>query len=257
MTKIIPWLLVLLCSTFVLAQSEKKDLTLTDLSGRTFKVSDYKGRVVLVNFWATWCPPCLTEIPELVKMQREYRKEGLQVIGITYPPEKFAEVRQFTARSKVNYPIVLGNESTKASYSSSDVLPLTVVVDRTGEVREVIEGILLPEEFEEKIKPLLSRSAPRAQPRSTSKTEKKATIRITSRGYSPSSIRLRKGITTELVFIRTTDLTCGTELRIPVFGISRSLPLNEKVIVNLTPLKSGTVKITCGMAMFKGSLIIR
>lgn len=243
----------------VTAQSEKKDLPLTDIAGRAFRLSDYKGKVVLLNFWATWCPPCVAEIPDLVKMQRKYRKAGLQVIGITYPPEKLFEVRRFMARSRVNYPIVLGNESTKASFSSSDVLPLTVVIDRTGEVRKVVEGILLPEEFDEQIKPLLSNSIPKAPQHSANKTPvaKRATIRVTSRGYSPSSIRLRKGIATEMIFIRTTDLTCGTELRIPAYGISRSLPLNEKVTVSFTPAKTGTVKITCGMDMFRGALIIR
>jgi len=139
------------------------------------------------------------------------------------------------------------------------VLPLTVVVDRTGEVREVIEGVLLPEEFEEKIKPLLSSFVPRTPKGFVSKTPKvqKATIRVTSKGYSPANVRLRRGIAAELTFIRITDRTCGTELRIPAHGISRALPLNELVRINFTPARSGTIKITCGMDMFRGSLVVR
>src|SRR5262245_6286284 len=83
-------------------------LTLKDLGGQTLRLSDYRGKVVLLNFSATWCAPCRAEIPELIKWQREYRKHGLQVIGITYPPEELAEVRKFAKSIKINYPIALG-----------------------------------------------------------------------------------------------------------------------------------------------------
>lgn len=130
-------------------------LVLEDLRGRTFRLSDYKGKVVLINFWATWCPPCRAELPDLVKWQREYRGRGLQVIGVTYPPEKIAEVRRFVRKLKVNYPVALGAKETKALFFQGETLPLTVIIDREGYVRDLIEGILLPEEFEQKIKPLL------------------------------------------------------------------------------------------------------
>jgi len=159
MTKIIPPILLLLCSISVSAQTNQKDLALKDIYGRAFKLSDYKGKVVLLNFWATWCPPCRKEIPELIKLQRKHRKAGLQIIGITYPPETLSLVRNFAKRSKTNYPLVLGSNSTKLMFTSSEVLPITIVIDRDGNVREVIEGILLPEEFDEKIKPLLSKAS--------------------------------------------------------------------------------------------------
>lgn len=130
-------------------------LALKDLRGRTLRLSDYKGKVVVLNFWATWCPPCRAEMPDLIKMQREYRSKGLQVIGVTYPPEEIKEVRQFIRKLGVNYPIALGTKETKTLFDETETLPLTVVIDRQGNVRERIEGILLPEEFEQKIKPLL------------------------------------------------------------------------------------------------------
>lgn len=130
-------------------------LELKDLRGRTLRLSDYKGKVVLVNFWATWCPPCRAEMPDLIKMQREYRSKGLRVIGVTYPPEETKEVRQFIRKLGVNYPVALGTKETKTLFDETETLPLTVVIDRQGNVREIIEGILLPEEFEQKIKPLL------------------------------------------------------------------------------------------------------
>ncbi len=130
-------------------------LALKDLQGRTLRLSDYRGKVVLLNFWATWCPPCRAEVPDLVGWQREYRSRGLQVIGITYPPQTTGEVRRFIKRLNVNYPVALGTKETKALFDQGETLPITVVIDGEGNVRELIEGILLPEEFEQKIKPLL------------------------------------------------------------------------------------------------------
>ena len=142
------------------AQKHKRDQNeeLRDLNGRTVRLSDYKGKVVLINFWATWCPPCRAEMPDLVRLQRDHRKDGLQIIGITYPPEQKARVRRFASRLKVNYPIVLGTRELKSRFSSDETLPLTVVINRDGKVSDIIGGILLREEFDEKIKPLLMKS---------------------------------------------------------------------------------------------------
>jgi thiol-disulfide isomerase/thioredoxin len=139
-----------------LAQNAKSpNLKLKNLNGRPFSLSDYKGKVVLINFWATWCPPCRAEIPELRKLQHDYGSRGLQVIGITYPPQKIAAVRRFARHAKVNYPVALGTKETKLLFTQSDTLPMTVVIGKDGSVLDVIEGILLPDEFEQKIKPLL------------------------------------------------------------------------------------------------------
>ena len=143
--------------------------TLKSIEGRTVRLSDYRGKVVLINFWATWCPPCRAEMPDLVKLQREYGKDGLQIIGVTYQPERRAHVRRFTRRLKVNYPIVLGTPETKAGFSRDETLPLTVIIDRDGTIRGAIAGILLPEEFNLQIKPLLQR---RASERETNHVQK-------------------------------------------------------------------------------------
>ena len=135
--------------------SAPMEMTLKDIQGRYVRLSDYRGKVVLINFWATWCPPCRKEIPDLVKLQRDYGSRGLQVIGVTYPPQKLAEVRRFVQRTKMNYPVALGTKETKFLFSSTETLPLTIVIGTDGTIRDIIEGILLPEEFEQKIKPLL------------------------------------------------------------------------------------------------------
>ena len=150
-------LLMALSAIGVSAQSLRKapELNLKDLRERRIKLSDYQGKVVLLNFWATWCVPCRTEIPALVKLQEQYRNQGLRIIGITYPPQTASQVRRFLTRKRVNYRIGLGAKSTKALFDESEVLPVTVVIDQRGRVREVIKGILFGDEFDEKIKPLL------------------------------------------------------------------------------------------------------
>lgn len=148
--------LFLFAPVVILAQdSQPVEFTLKDIEGRNVHLSDYRGKVVLLNFWATWCPPCRAEIPDLIRLQREYGSRGLQVIGVTYPPQKLAEVRRFVRRAKVNYPVGLGTKKTKLLFTSSESLPMTIVIGADGRIRDIIEGILLPEEFEQKIKPLL------------------------------------------------------------------------------------------------------
>jgi thiol-disulfide isomerase/thioredoxin len=148
------------CSpTSVLGQAVKAPrFELRDINGHRVRLSDYQGKVVLINFWATWCPPCRAEMPDLIRLQREHVKQGLQIIGITYPPERKARVRRFARSLKVNYPIILGTREIKARFSSEETLPLTVVINRDGKVSEIIIGILLREEFDEKIKPLLMKN---------------------------------------------------------------------------------------------------
>jgi thiol-disulfide isomerase/thioredoxin len=130
-------------------------VALKDMRGRTVRLSDYRGKIILLNFWATWCPPCRAEMPDLVKWQREYREKGLQVVGVTYPPADRAEVRKFVRSRRVNYPVLLGAKETQSLFDHKETLPLTVVINREGNVRGVIEGIILPDEFEQKVKPLL------------------------------------------------------------------------------------------------------
>ena len=148
--------LLLVAPVCAAAQSAQKvELELKDIKGRVLKLADYKGKVLLINFWATWCTPCRAEIPELIKLQSEYKHKGLQIIGITYPPEALAEVKRFVKNAKMNYPVALGTRETKAIFTNSENLPITVVVDRNGNIKHIIEGILYSDEFGEKVKPLL------------------------------------------------------------------------------------------------------
>ena len=140
-------------------EARAPQFALKDINGATVRLRSYRGKVVLINFWATWCPPCRAEMPDLVRLQRQYARQGLQIIGITYPPEEKNRVRRFARSLKVNYPIILGTSQLKARFSSEETLPLTVVIDRDGKVNDIISGILLRQEFDEKIKPLLIKTA--------------------------------------------------------------------------------------------------
>src|ERR1043165_6645845 len=130
-----------LCAAIIIAASAASVLAqegnapqfeLKDLDGRSVWLTDFRGKVVLINFWAPWCPPCRAEMPDLVKLQRDHRKDGLQIIGVTYPPEKKSRVRRFARILKVNYPIILGTREIKDRFSSEETLPLTIVINRNG-----------------------------------------------------------------------------------------------------------------------------
>lgn len=158
MNRLIPILLVFLSATVSLAEETKPlkapSLELKDLNGKTVKLSKYKGKVVLVNFWATWCAPCVAEVPELVKWQNEHKDE-LQILGITYPPASLRKIRRFVRDHGINYPIVLGSKATKRLFEPSDNLPITVIIDRDGNIVDRIDGVIFMDEFETKIRPLI------------------------------------------------------------------------------------------------------
>src|SRR5437588_9966279 len=134
-------------------------LRLKTIDGHVFDLSEYKGKVVLLNFWATWCPPCRQEIPELIKLQRAHRRQGLQIVGVTFPPQGLRQVRRFAQRAKIDYPIALGTKETKLLFAATETLPITVVIDPQGNVHDVIEGILYKDEFDQKVRPMLSTNA--------------------------------------------------------------------------------------------------
>jgi cytochrome c biogenesis protein CcmG/thiol:disulfide interchange protein DsbE len=110
-----------------------------DLKGRTIDLARMRGKVVLLNFWATWCAPCQTEIPAFSKWQQEYGAQGLQVIGISMDDDA-APVRKLVTRLKPDYPIAMGDAKLGELYGGVLGLPMTYLIDRKGVVRAQFQG---------------------------------------------------------------------------------------------------------------------
>jgi thiol-disulfide isomerase/thioredoxin len=123
-----------------------ENFTLTDAQGKSHRLADYRGKWVIVNFWATWCPPCLEEIPDLVAI-KESRKD-LEVIGIAMEFQDAKQVMQFADGMFVNYPIVLGDRDISDSIGKVDGLPTTFIYDPQGKLAQRHVGKLTRKQIE-------------------------------------------------------------------------------------------------------------
>jgi peroxiredoxin len=114
---------------------------LKGFEGRVARLKDYKGKIVVINFWATWRSPCLAQVPEFVRLQRSYRNRGIQVIGVAYPPVNPARVRWLAVKSRINYQLLFGNCRIATLYGVTNVLPVTIIVGRQGRLEGRIDGV--------------------------------------------------------------------------------------------------------------------
>lgn len=135
----------------------RPDFSIADLDGRMRSISEWDGKVVLINFWATWCLPCLTEIPELLELQNNYGEQGLQVIGIAL--QKPEEVSSFVAEHNMTYPVMAGRPRSlslpKVMVTASGALPYTAIINRDGTVAFTRAGPISREEVQDLIEDLL------------------------------------------------------------------------------------------------------
>lgn len=135
------------------------EFSLQDANGAAVKLADYKGKVVLLNFWATWCGPCALEIPWFTEFQQQYKSKGFEVLGVSMDDDGWKAVKPYLAEHKVNYRVVLGNDSVSQLYGGVDSLPTTFLIDQNGKVAYVHVGLAGKNDYLNEIQTLLGARA--------------------------------------------------------------------------------------------------
>ena len=134
------------------AGSAAPDFTLPDLKGKEVQLSSFKGKAVVIDFWATWCEPCKIEMPWLVDLQTKYGPQGLQILGVAMDDADEPTIQAFAHKMGVNYPVLKGTEAVADLYGGLDGLPATFFVDRSGKIVDVAVGLTNQSVLEDSIK---------------------------------------------------------------------------------------------------------
>lgn len=137
------------------ARKAAPDFTLNDVNGRPVKLSDLRGKVVLLNFWATWCGPCKVEIPWFIEFEQKYKDRGLVVIGVAMDEEGWSVVKPYIAERRINYRVVVGTEKVGLDYGGVESLPTTFIIDKAGNIASTHVGLVSRKEYENDINQLL------------------------------------------------------------------------------------------------------
>jgi peroxiredoxin len=135
------------------------DFSLESLDGTTMRLSDFRGKAVLLNFWATWCGPCKVEMPWFVDFQNRYGSQGLQIVGVAMDDASKEDIGKFAKDMGVNYPILIGKDSVGDQYGGVPALPETFVITRDGKILDKIIGLRGKAEIEDIIKKALETPA--------------------------------------------------------------------------------------------------
>jgi cytochrome c biogenesis protein CcmG/thiol:disulfide interchange protein DsbE len=131
------------------------DFTLKDAKGATVKLSDYRGKVVLLNFWATWCGPCKIEIPWFVEFEKTYKDKGFAVLGVSMDEEGWEVVHPYLEKAKVNYRMMIGDDTMAQQYGGVDSLPTSFLIDKEGRIASVHVGLVSKGNYQSEIRELL------------------------------------------------------------------------------------------------------
>src|SRR5438067_2023351 len=135
------------------------DFALKDANGQVVHLADYKGKVVLLDFWATWCGPCVIEIPWFTEFERKYKDRGFEVVGVSMDDDGWKAITPFVAKKKMNYRVLLGDDKTGDQFGGLEALPTTFVIDRGGRIASVHVGLASKKDFEDAIEKLLEAPA--------------------------------------------------------------------------------------------------
>jgi len=136
------------------------DFSLKDGNGQTVHLSDYKGKVVLLDFWATWCGPCKIEIPWFIDFEKQFKDRGFAVLGVSMDEDGWSAIKPYVKNMKMNYRVLLGNDGVSTAYGGLDSLPTTLLIDRSGDIASTHVGVSMgKEEFKNAIVQLLDTSS--------------------------------------------------------------------------------------------------
>ena len=134
------------------------DFVLDDATGKSIRLSELKGKVLLLNFWATWCGGCQVEIPWFVEFQNKYRQRGLAVVGVSMDADGWKSVRPYLKEKSVNYSIVIGNEELAKQYGV-EAMPVTLLLDRDGKIAALHVGLVSKNDYQAEIEALLKENS--------------------------------------------------------------------------------------------------
>ncbi len=144
------------------AGSVAPEFTLQSLDGKTIHLSDYRGKAVLLNFWATWCEPCKIEMPWFVELQNKYESAGLQIVGVAMDDAAPPDIEKFAKQMGVNYPVLIGKEAVGEQYGGIPFLPTSFYIGRDGKIVSKVFGLKGKGEIEDNIKSALNTPAQQA-----------------------------------------------------------------------------------------------
>lgn len=131
------------------------DFQVTDLTGKVVSLSDYAGKIIILDFWATWCGPCKLEIPHFIKLYDEYKAQGVEIVGLSLDAGGAKDVEPFARARKINYPMLLGNNKVVSDYGGVRGIPTAFVITQDGKIYRKYVGYRAPDIFEADIRALL------------------------------------------------------------------------------------------------------